>query len=227
MEPFVVTRQVRGVFVIAMNRPIRKNAMDTEMLQALIGAFDQEESAVVITGGPGAFSSGADVSEKIDADGTDRRMKLFCDLYELVTTFRKPVVAAIDGPCIGGGAEIAGACDLRVGTEGASIRFPGAQFGIPIGAARLVRLIGLSHAKDLLMTTRTMGGGEAYRMGYLNRLVSTQALEKEAIELALLMDGNPGVSKQKQMIDESAGLTAAIRAENRALMRWQRSARAN
>lgn len=227
MEPFVVTKRVQDIFVIEMNRPMRKNAMDTAMLEALIGAFAEEESAVVITGGLGAFSSGADVSEKVDADAANHRMRLFCELYELVTTFRKPVVAAIDGPCIGGGAEVAGACDLRVGTPGTSIRFPGAQFGIPVGAARLVRLIGLSHAKDLLMTSRTIDGDEGFRMGFLNRLVSVESLEKEAVELALSMEGNPGAGIQKQTIDESAGLTAAVRAENRALLRWQRSARTN
>lgn len=201
--------------------------MDTSMLGALIGAFEQEEGAVVITGGIGAFSSGADISEQLDAVGADRRMRLFCHLYELATTYPNPVVAAIDGPCIGGGAEVAGACDIRVGTPGASIRFPGAQFGIPVGAARLTRLIGLSHAKDLLMTSRTCHGEEAHRMGFLNRLVSAQALEKEAVELALLMAGNPGAGIQKQMIDESADLSAAVRVENRALVRWQRFARTN
>jgi len=199
--------------------------MDTSMLEALIDALKQEGlAAVVITGGPGAFSSGADVSERVDADGADRRMRLFCDLYELVTAYPKPVVAAIDGPCIGGGAEVAGACDLRVGTPEARIRFPGAQFGIPVGAARLTRLIGLSHAKDLLMTSRTIDGDEALRMGFLNRLVSPEALEKEAIELALSMSGNPGAGIQKQMINESSLLTEGVRAENRALVRWQRSA---
>ncbi len=227
MEPYVVTRREQNVFVIEMNRPMRKNAMDTSMLEALIDAFEQEQAAMVITGGIGAFSSGADISEQLDAVGADRRMRLFCYLYELVTTYPNPVVAAIDGPCIGGGAEVAGACDMRVGTPGTSIRFPGAQFGIPVGAARLTRLIGLSHAKDLLMTSRTIDGDAGLRMGFLNRLVSSEALEKEALELALSMAGNEGAGVQKQMSDEAVGLTAGIRAENRALVRWQHSRRTN
>ncbi len=222
-----MTKRVQDIFVIEMNRRTRKNAMDTSMLEALIDAFEQEEGAVVITGGIGAFSSGADISEQLDAVGADRRMRLFCHLYELVTTYPSPVVAAIDGPCIGGGAEVAGACDMRVGTPGASIRFPGAQFGIPVGAARLTRLIGLSHAKDLLMTSRTIDSDEGFRVGFLNRLVSSEALEKEAVELALSMAANPGAGVQKQMSDEAVGLTAGVRAENRALVRWQRFARTN
>lgn len=71
-------------------------------------------------------------------------------------------VAAISGSCIGGGAEVAAGCDLRVGSPTAAIRFPGAAFGIPVGAARLPVLVGLSHAKDLLMTWRTPAAEEAY-----------------------------------------------------------------
>lgn len=207
-----------------MNEPERRNAMGTKMLVALLQALEEaseasEVRAVVLCGAEGAFSSGADVSEALDQPGAARRMEMFCRLYETVTTFPKPTVAAIDGHCIGGGAEAAGACDLRVGTARSSFMFPGARFEIPIGAARLGSLIGLSHAKDLLMTSRSFDGAEAYRLGFLNRLLDPDALEGEAQSLAETMTSNPGAILQKRLLDEAVELTARVRRENRALKR--------
>lgn len=230
-EP-VVTRRFDKVAVVAMNRPDRKNAMDTSLLEALVAALrsiraDDSIHALVITGAGGSFSSGADVSEKVDDAGALKRMNLFCDLYETVTGFSKPAVAAIAGPCIGGGAEVAVACDLRVGSSTIRLRFPGAQFGIPIGAARLPLLVGLSHAKDLLMTTRTVGADEAYRIGFLNRVVDEHQLEHESVALAAAMAANPGAVQQKRLLDEASGLTSRVRSENQLLRQWQGNLRFN
>ena len=152
-------------------------------------------------------------------------MGKFGALYELVATYPLPTVAAISGWCIGGGAELASACDLRVGTPSASIRFPGAAYGVPAGAARLPLLVGLSHAKDLLMTARTVGAEEAYRMGFLNRLVAEDQLLGESAALAVVMASNPGAITQKRALDEVNGVSERLYAENRALRRWQSEAR--
>lgn len=148
--------------IVKMNRPARRNAMDSILLSGLLGKLerlrsDPEVEAAVITGGQEVFSAGADVSERLDAGAALARMRMFGRLYEMVATYPKPTVAAIAGAGVGGGAELAACCDLRVGAPSASIRFPGAQFGVPVGAARLPLLIGLSHAKDLLMTNRAVG----------------------------------------------------------------------
>ncbi|MCA1840188.1 MAG: enoyl-CoA hydratase/isomerase family protein, partial [Actinobacteria bacterium] len=126
--------------------------------------------------------------------------------------------------CIGAGAEVAAGCDQRVGTAGARIRFPGSVFGIPIGAARLPLLIGVSHAKDLLMTSRTIAGEEAYRIGLLNRLVSPEELLTQAIEIAAVMAGNVGSVGQKRLIDEYSDATLRTLKENRGLEAWQKVA---
>jgi enoyl-CoA hydratase/carnithine racemase len=230
MSDLVSIRQSGDVAVVVMNRPTKRNAMDSALLEALVArlkevAADTSASAVVITGAGGAFSSGADVSESVSAEGAERRMRLFASVYEVVTRFPKPAVAAITGACIGGGAEVASACDLRVGTAAAAIKFPGAQFGIPVGTARLAALVGLSHAKDLLMTSRTFKSEEAYRIGFLNHLVEDEeSLEPAAIELANAMAANPGALTQKRLLDEATGLTARVQKENRELTRWQRNA---
>ena len=220
--------------------------MSTGLLRRLVevlreASSDASVDAVVVTGSGGCFSSGADVSEDLDAPGARVRMGLFCSLYELVVAFPLPTVAAISGWCIGGGAELAAACDLRVGDQTAAIRFPGATFGVPAGAARLPLLVGLSHAKDLLMTARTVGAAEAHRMGFLNRLVpqrgpraghltvaertiSGQELLGEAASLAAAMAANPGAMIQKRALDEATGLSGRVRRESRALRRWQEGA---
>lgn len=146
---------------------------------------------------------------------------MFADLYALVTEFPKPTVAAIEGPCVGGGAEVASGCDLRVGTPEARIRFPGAQFGIPIGSGRLPLLIGVSHAKDLLLTARTVEGDEAYRMGFLNRIVPLGKSVEEAVTLAKAISLNPGAVSQKRILHQVSGLGERVASENRALVRWQ------
>lgn len=226
----VRTRRFANVFVIEMNRPERRNAMDTPLLEALLEELrsartDTSAAAVVIQGAGGAFSSGADLSEKVDEAGASTRMELFTSLYETVTGFPKPTVAAIAGPCMGGGAEVATACDLRVGTTGVQLRFPGAQFGIPIGAARLPLLVGYSHAKDLLMTARTVGAEEAYRIGLLNRIVGASELEHEAVALASMMAAHSGAVQQKRLLDEASGLSMRVRTENQGIARWQKRAR--
>lgn len=208
-----------------MNRPGQKNAMDSGLLSGLVSTLQEastsEASSVVITGEGGVFSAGADVTEMVDKKGADERMDLFTALYDLVTSYPKPIVAAVSGPCIGAGAEVASGCDLRVGTPSARIRFPGAQFGIPVGAARLPLLIGLSHAKDLLLTARTVSGEEAYRIGFLNRLVAEESLEEEAAALAGGIAERPGAFIQKRQLDLMLEVSARTASENRALRRWQ------
>lgn len=216
-----------GIAVIEMNLPEKRNAMGVAMLEGILEALDQARSddavrAVVVTGAGGTFSAGADVAEQVDADGAVIRMRLFSRMYEHVTEFPKPTVAAVDGHCIGGGVEVAAGCDLRIATEQAKFKFPGALFGIPVGTARLEALVGLSHAKDLLMTARTFDAEEAHRIGFVNRLVEADALVKEAVTVAKSMADNPGAMDQKRLLAEASNLPARLQRENRALNRWQR-----
>lgn len=218
-----------AVAVVELNRPRRLHAMDTALLNALLAsleetAADRSAGALVITGAGGCFSSGADVSEDLDKAGAIRRMGLFARLFEVVTAYPKPAVAAVAGWCVGGAAEMASACDLRVGATSTSVRFPQSVFGVPFGSARLPALIGLSHAKDLLMTARTVEADEAYRIGWLNRLVSEEALLGTATGLAALMARHRGALTQKRLLDETAGLTEGARRESRALQRFQQEA---
>src|SRR5204862_4365438 len=147
-----------GVAILRLDRPEARNAIDTATLDELLGhlatARDDHSVRVLVVSSTDrmALSAGADVREQLDLDGRVRRMELFAHLYDDLTGFPKPTVAACHGSCVGGGAEIAVACDLRVGGANLRMRFPGAALGVPVGPARLVTLCGLSVAKYLLLT---------------------------------------------------------------------------
>ena len=156
-----------GVALLRLERPEARNAIDTAMLEELLehlaAAREDEEVRVLVVSSSDqmGLSAGADVKEKLDEQGKVRRMQLFADLYDAIVAFPKPTVAVCHGDVVGGGAEIAVACDLRVGGANLRLRFPGAALGVPVGPARLVTLCGLAAAKYLLFTSRTVGIDEA------------------------------------------------------------------
>ncbi len=173
------------VHVVTMERPAARNALDTALITGLVDAFhevarDPQLRGVLLTGAGGAFSAGADVHEVV-ADGGRRRMELLTTLYEQLTHLRVPTAAAVEGPAVGGGAELAGACDLRVAATSATFRFPGADFGVPIGMARTVGQVGLSVAKDWVLSGRDVPAAEAEARGFVQRLVA----EGDAVGAAL------------------------------------------
>jgi len=150
----------QGVALLRLERPEARNAIDTqmlvEMLEHLALARDDDSVRVLAISSSDqmGLSAGADVKESLDEEGKVRRMQLFADLYDAIVAFPKPTVAACHGDVVGGGAEIAVACDMRVGGANLRMRFPGAALGVPVGPARLVTLCGLAAAKYLLLTSQ-------------------------------------------------------------------------
>jgi enoyl-CoA hydratase len=212
------------VRVLVLSRPEARNALDTALLSELLDALGAAVGAggvgaIILAGAGGAFSAGADIREPLDHAGRVRRMDLFAAVYEAVGTCPLPTIAAIAGPCVGGGAEIAAACDLRVADQTAAFRFPGAVLGFPVGPAKLVGLLGLGAAKDLVLTGRTVEAEEAARLGLVQRLVPTG----EALSTALAVAGeiarnNAGAVRYlKRQFDRFSGLGDRIAAENDAL----------
>lgn len=221
----------RGVALLRLERPEARNAIDTQMLEELLGhlAVAREDDAVrvlaISSSDQMGLSAGADVKEQLDEEGKVRRMKLFADLYDAIVVFPKPTVAACHGDVVGGGAEIAVACDLRVGGANLRLRFPGAALGVPVGPARLVTLCGLATAKYLLFTSRTVGADEALRLGLVNRVAPAASTEEAALELAAGVAGHPpeAVARLKQMLHEWDDVVGRSKVEGVGQVDWART----
>ena len=175
------------VRVLTIDRPDARNAMDTAVLTRLVDALadaaaDEAVRGLLVTGAGGHFSAGADLKEAApDGDGFARRQELFTLAYEQLTTFRAPTAAAVEGWAVGGGAELAAACDVLVVARSARLRFPGAVHGIPVGVARTVGRVGLGTARDWVLSSRVVEAQEAFDTGFAQRLVD----DGEAVDAAL------------------------------------------
>ena len=217
----IAIQRLGATTVLRFDRPEARNAMNTplleELLEALVhGATDPDVAAVVFTGAGGAFSAGADLREELEHDAAVRRMDLFCAVYEAVATFPKPTVAAIEGHCVGGGIEVAAATDIRVADPTASFRFPGATLGIAVGAAKLVDLVGLGAAKDLVLTSRTFGTDEAWRLGFVQRIAEPGAALATALGVVEQITANntDAVAFLRRQFLAFTGLGDRVAAEN-------------
>jgi enoyl-CoA hydratase/carnithine racemase len=199
-----------GVALLRLDRPKTRNAIDTQMLVELlehlaVARADEAVRVLVVSSSDHlGLSAGADVREALDEQGKVERMQLFADLYDTLVAFPKPTVAACHGDVVGGGAEVAIACDMRVGGSNLRMRFPGAALGVPVGPARLVTLCGLAAAKYLLLSSRTIGVDEALRIGLVNRVAPAAATEDAALELAAAVAAHPpeAVARLKRMLHE-------------------------
>ena len=209
---------------IVLDRPAARNAMDTAMLAALAdvlddAAVDADLRGVLLVGAGDHFSAGADVREET-ADGGRRRMELFTLVYDLLTNLPVPTAATVEGYAVGGGAEVAAACDLRVAAEGATFRFPGARYGIPVGVARTVGLVGLGTAKDWVLSSRDVPAAEASAVGFVQRLVPDGASEAGArswLQQVATRDVATVRLLKRLFNDASGGLRDRVAFENDAL----------
>lgn len=220
-----------GVALLRLDRPDARNAMNTALLNELLAriataaADDGVRVLVFSTTSPQALSAGADVREQLDQAGHVARMELFAELYEAVVNFPRPTVAVCVGNAVGGGAELAIGCDLRVAAENLALRFPGAALGMPVGPARLLTLAGLAVAKYLLFTSRTVGAQEALRLGLVNEVVPVDEVEERALALAAEVAAHPpeSLARLKAMLHEWDGLENRSREEGRIQVEHLRS----
>lgn len=174
-----------GVGHLELNRPEVRNAINRELIDALHATLDawaerDELRAVVLSGAGGkAFAGGADIAELKGRTHREAFFGLNQRLFQKVEDFPRPVIAAIDGYALGGGLELALACDLRVASKGAKVGMPEVSLGIFPGAGgtwRLPRVVGFGHAKELIYTGRILDAEEAFSYGLFERLVESDAL---------------------------------------------------
>jgi enoyl-CoA hydratase len=218
-----------GVALLQLDRPKARNAINTPMLEELLGhlatARDDEAVRVLVISSTDhmGLSAGADVKEDLDKEGAVRKMALFAQLYDEIVGFPHPTIAACHGACVGGGAEISVACDLRVGGSNMRLRFPGAALGVPVGPARLVSLCGLSVAKYCLLTSKEIDAEQALRWGLIHKVAPSQATEEAALTLAshmATMDPE-SVSRIKSMLHEWDDVVGRSKSEGEGQVNWQ------
>jgi enoyl-CoA hydratase/carnithine racemase len=223
------------VATITLNRPDRKNPLTFESYFELGALFRKmalasDIKAVVFTGEGGNFCSGGDVHEIIgplvamDMTGLLRFTRMTGELVKAMRECPQPIISAIDGVCTGAGAMIACASDMRFATARSKLAFLFTRVGLAaadMGACTLLpRLIGLSRAADLLYTGRVVGGEEAERFGFYNRLCEPEKLLEEATAMATSLAEGPtfGHAMTKTMLwqEWSSGLGECIEAEAQA-----------
>ena len=191
-EPLVsIERRDDGIAIVTLQNP-KVNALSSEVLRQLRSAAksltEQPPGAVVFTGGDRVFAAGADISEFSGPDEARTIGGLFLDALNAVAAIPRATIAAVAGFALGGGCELALACDFRVASTKARFGQPEILLGIIPGGGgtqRLARLVGPARAKDLIFTGRQVRADEALAIGLADRVVDPDALEAEAVAWAL------------------------------------------
>jgi len=187
------------IHIITINRPHVRNAVDSETATQLAAAFrefenDDNACVAILTGAGGTFCAGADLKAVASGSGNGVRRSGDGPMGPTRMQLSKPVIAAVEGFAVAGGIELAAWCDLRVAAEDAVFGVFCRRWGVPLvdgGTIRLTRLLGTSHALDLILTGRPVSGEEALTMGLANRLTAPGEALVRAIELATELCGFP------------------------------------
>lgn len=201
----VICEKENGIALITINRPKALNALNSETLSDLNSIIedlekDDEIKVAILTGsGDKAFAAGADISEMKDLNEEQgKQLGIFGNqVFRRLEKLDKPVIAAISGFALGGGCELAMACDIRIASEKARFSQPEAGLGITPGfggTQRLARIVGVGKAKELIYTGDMIKADEAYRIGLVNKVVAPEALLDEAKSMAKKIAANASIA---------------------------------
>ncbi|HEX2910432.1 MAG TPA: enoyl-CoA hydratase-related protein [Chloroflexia bacterium] len=223
---YIKTEQEGTTFIITLNRPDKLNALSPDLTGEVVQALndirgDESVRAIIITGGPKVFAAGADLSKMQTASAVDMyNRNLGVDMWTAVAEMPQPTIAAVAGYALGGGCELAMACDMRIAADSAKFGQPEINVGIYPGAGgtqRLTRLVGLGRAKELVFLGEPINAEEAYRIGLVNKVVPADSLMEEAKKWAGKVATKPPFTLKlvKQVMDQGADLNleAALRLE--------------
>jgi 3-hydroxypropionyl-coenzyme A dehydratase len=201
----VTTTKSDGICTVKINRPDKLNAMNIEVAKELIKTFetlgkDDDVKVIILTGeGDKAFSAGADIEymSKITPDESEEYAKLGQLLTATVENVKQPTIAAVNGFALGGGCELAMACDIRIAANTAKIGQPEVTIGIPPGwggTQRLMRIVGIAKAKELVYTGKMIKADEAKEIGLVNQVVELHALMEETMKIAKMIASNSAIA---------------------------------
>ena len=236
-DTFLIEKRCTGAVLLRLNRPERLNAINSVMLAELTHtlaalATDDSVSVVVITGAGRGFCSGIDVRDfgPGTPDGADpaidrmRFQEAMAALPQAIRDLPQPVIAAVNGPCVGAGLALCLAADIRISSTAATfgdaailLGLSGAEMGM---SYHLPRIVGTSVAADWMLTGRSVSAEEADRRGLVSELVSPDRLHERAVELAALVAGLAPLAVQLtkralQVNTDATSLAAALELENR------------
>ena len=219
----------RAIAVVLLNRPDQLNALSDELMEELVAILieldrDQSVRAIVLGGSERAFAAGADIGELAQASAIDLYYQRRIERWDAIRGLWTPLIAAVSGYCLGGGCELAMACDLIVASESAQFGQPETGLGIIPGAGgtqRLTRAVGKALAMDVILSGRRLLANEALAAGLVARVVPNEAWLEEAKGLAREIAEKGPISTRlaKESIDRAfeTTLTAGLEAERRAL----------
>jgi enoyl-CoA hydratase/carnithine racemase len=221
-EALVLVRREGAVCTLTLNRPDAMNSLSFPMLLELRGAlealeFDPDVRCAIVTGaGDRAFCAGADLKERAGMSDTDvrRYIQTIRSTFTLAENLPIPVLAAVNGVALGGGTELALACDLRIASDKATLGLTEASLAIIPGAGgtqRLPRIVGKAKAKELIFTARRVDAGEALAIGLVNRTVPHESLLAEARTMAdaIVQNGPVALRAAKRAIDRGLEMDLA------------------
>ena len=191
---FVTLSTENHVGTIRINNPASLNALNSEIISELSAVAHQAENddniyAVILTGEGRAFVAGADISEMVSLSGQEGEEfgRKGAEVFRTIEQMKKPVIAAVNGFALGGGCELAMACDIRIAADNAKFGQPEVGLGITpgfSGTVRMTKLIGAAKAKELIFTGRVIDAAEALLIGLVNKVVPATELMQSAMEMA-------------------------------------------
>ena len=202
------------ICLIRLNRPDALNALNTQLLRELCTALEEADAndkvrCVVLTGSEKAFAAGADIKEMSEKSFADVfHENLFADASDRIMRIRKPIIAAVSGYALGGGCELAMACDFIIAADSAKFGQPEINLGVIAGMGgtqRLTRFVGKSKSMDMNLTGRFMPAEEAERAGLVSRVVPAKKLMEEAMAAAqkIAEKSMPTVMAAKEAVNRS------------------------
>jgi len=217
----VTTSKSDGICTVKINRPDKLNAMNMDVAKELIKTFetlgrDDNIKVIILTGeGEKAFSAGADIEymSKISPDESVEYAKLGQLVTSTVELVRQPTIAAVNGFALGGGCELAMSCDIRLAADTAKLGQPEVTIGIPPGwggTQRLMRIVGIAKAKELVYTGRMVKAEEAKEIGLVNHVYPLASLQEEALKLAQAIAKNSAMGVQMSKIAINKGRNADL-----------------
>ena len=194
----ILVETLNNVGRITLNRPAQLNALNDALMDELAHALqtfdaDAHIGAIIVTGSEKAFAAGADIKAMAELDfETAYRQNFITRNWDAMANIRKPIIAAVSGFALGGGCELAMACDTIIAADTAQFGQPEIKLGVIPGAGgtqRFTRAVGKAKAMDMVLTGRMMGAEEAERAGLVTRIVPADTLQDEALKMAQTIAG--------------------------------------